>query len=62
MAWPTELDANVVLQCQDITNAYEVIKGKAKSFTVNVPLPSIEGFKLNGTYSDVVIASTSNTV
>ncbi|KAG6366464.1 hypothetical protein INS49_000641 [Diaporthe citri] len=42
--------------CEDITNAHEVVKGKAKSFAANVPLPSIEGFKLNGTYSDVVAA------
>lgn len=41
--------------CEDTTNAYEVVKGKAKSFTANVPLPSIESFKLNGTYSDVVV-------
>ncbi|KAL2279473.1 hypothetical protein FJTKL_13367 [Diaporthe vaccinii] len=48
--------------CEDTTNAYEVVKGKAKSFTANVPLPSIESFKLNGTHSDVVVMSTSNTV
>ncbi|KAK7738882.1 hypothetical protein SLS63_002219 [Diaporthe eres] len=41
--------------CEDTTNAYEIVKGKAKSFTANVPLPSIESFKLNGTYSDVVV-------
>lgn len=62
MALPTSCHANIVSQYEDITNAYEVIRGKAKSFTANVPLSSIESFKLNGTDSEMVIMSTLNEV
>lgn len=62
MALPTACHANIVSQYEDITNAYEVIRGKAKSFTANVPLSSIESFKLNGTDSEMVITSTFNEV
>lgn len=54
------LHTNIVAQYEDITNAYEVIRGKAKSFSANVPLPSIESFKLDGTNSEVVITSRSS--
>lgn len=62
MALRTALYANIMSQYEEIINAYEIIRGKAKSFTANVPLSSIESFKLNGTDSEIVITSTCNAV
>ena len=62
VALPIAPYANIVSQYEDITNAYEIIRGNARSFTANVPLSSIESFKLNGTDSEMVITSTFNEV
>lgn len=40
-----------------MTHAYKVIKSKAKRFAANVPLPSTESFRLNGTSSETFVTS-----